>query len=58
MAFIRTKAKSFLIRPSYASSIAFPMSRRMYLFSKFTHSAARYAFSLASFNVAPLAVTP
>lgn len=42
----------------YASSIAFPMSWRIYLLSNFTHSVAAYAFARASFKVAPLAVTP
>ena len=42
----------------YASSIALPISCLMYLFLKFTHSVAAYAFARASFRSFPFAVTP
>lgn len=53
-----SKSFLFLYCFIYASSIAFPMSWRIYLLSNFTHSVAAYAFARASFRVAPLAVTP
>lgn len=42
----------------HASSIAFPISWRIYLFLNCTHSVAAYAFALASFRSLPFAVMP
>ena len=42
----------------YASSIAFPISCRIYLLAKSTHSVASYAFALAVFRSFPVAVIP
>lgn len=53
-----SKSFLFLYCFIYASSIAFPISWRIYLLSNFTHSVAAYAFARASFRVAPFAVTP
>lgn len=43
---------------NYASSIAFPMSWRIYLLANCTQSVALYAFARASFRSAPFAVMP
>ena len=51
-------AHHFTYRKTYASSMAFPISCLIYLFSKFTHSVALYALALAVFKSGPLAVTP
>ena len=48
----------FFSFPYFASSIARPMSWRMYLFAKSTHSVASYAFARASFKSLPVAVMP